>query len=143
MGSNLLEKESYVIRPYGIGDEAELRLWLDGHRLSGDSFNAGLLPPLGVVVEVDGEPVSCCFAYMSVRVGVAFLEFAVTRPGLSVLEAKNSLGAAIEGIEELLKVHDYNVVQVVCEEALAKRLEAIRGFERLSSNCVSLIKILK
>ena len=78
--------DALTSRAFGPGDMAMAAAWW-GHRHP-SPFPAGGLPPLGVVVEDKDGPACMLWCYECYGVGVAFLEFLITRPALSVKQAR-------------------------------------------------------
>ena len=85
--------------PYGPEHEDLIQEWW-GHRHRG-GFPLALLPPLGVVVLDEGHPSGMIFCYECYGVGVGFLEFAVTRPGMGLRKAGAVLGFAVASCMQL------------------------------------------
>ncbi len=73
----------FTARPYEKKDEGFVSRWWSLHTAE-RSFLPSMLPPVGIVVEQNGVPVSACWVHLSAGVGVAFLDSPVSRPGLSV-----------------------------------------------------------
>jgi hypothetical protein len=103
-------------------DCAMVSEWAEDHRRT--PFAKELLPPLGVVVERDGEPVAALWCYMSVGVGIGFLEWPVTKPGLSMRESKAAMKFAVEAIIEAARVHDYHLFRVFTLPGIARVLRS-------------------
>ena len=83
-------------RPYRQADFPMLAGWWKGHG-SGE-LNELFLPPLGVVVERDGVPVSAAFCCESYGVPVAEIVYPCTAPGLSRQSAGTSLAYAFSAL---------------------------------------------
>ena len=79
------ETDPLTVREFAPDDIPLLEQWW-GQRHS-DPFPLALLPPLGVVIEDDAGPAGMLWCYECFGVGVGFLEFPVTRPGLSLRQA--------------------------------------------------------
>lgn len=78
--------------------------WWQAHGTDAD-FCLELLPPLGVVVVHGGEPVAALWCYEApVRGGgsVGFYEHPVSRPGLTVAEAKSYFARALAVLDTVL-----------------------------------------
>jgi len=90
----------FTFRRVESDDHPFLREWWNAHA-PGTEFPAGILPPLGVLV-VDGDgPVAALWCYESYGVGVAFLEFPVSRPGLSAAVAAAAFRGAADACVKL------------------------------------------
>lgn len=85
-------------------------------------FPSNLLPPVGVVVTVDGEPAAALWMYMAVGCGVAFLEWPVTAPGLGA-KAATPMRFAIEALAAVAKAHDYGLLRVSTLPKIARFLQ--------------------
>ena len=98
------------------------------HKLHGGrGLNVALLPPVGVVVHMNGEPVACVFMHLSVGVGVAFLEDPVSRPILTVAESKAAFAHALPLLEKIALENDYGIFLVNTPPAIGRFLET-QGF---------------
>jgi hypothetical protein len=88
------DMEGLRARHYEQDDLPLLQTWWSSHH--GDSLPWGLLPPLGVVVEdANEEAIGMLWCYECYGVGVAFLEFPVTRPGLTMKQAGAVMAVAV------------------------------------------------
>lgn len=66
-----------------------------------EPLHLALLPPLCVIVENSCGPVAFLACFESFGVGVAFLEFPVTVPGLSLKDARAALLFAVASVIQL------------------------------------------
>ena len=90
-----LDVSGLQLRPFVLADYVLLSSWWkDRH---GAMVGSALLPPLGVVVEDIEGPAGMLFCYECYGVGMAFLEFACSRPGLSLRRASAVMGMAVSG----------------------------------------------
>lgn len=91
-----------TVRQYGLhaGDWQTVSAWWDR---TGGVFAETILPPLGVIVEYQGEPVAALWCYESYGIGVAFLEFPCTRPGIPPGLAWRALAWAEHAITSVLR----------------------------------------
>lgn len=108
-------------RIYTPDDLPMLRQWAEFH---GRELATEVLPPLGVIVSRDGEPEAALFVYLSVGVGVAFLEHAITRPMLSAKKTRESLMHATTAILAAAREQGegYNVFIAYTVPAIARTL---------------------
>jgi len=102
-------------------DEALVCAWWDYHR--GYDLPTVLLPPVGVVVEDCDGPLCAVWLYMTIGHGVAFPEWAMSKPGLSRREAVKSFNFAHEAIEAIAKAHDYGVLMCKTTPSIARVIE--------------------
>ncbi len=91
-----------TVREYGAapGDWQAVSSWWLGR---GDVFSETILPPLGVLVEQDGERLAALWCYESFGIGVAFLEFPCTAPGLPPGLAWRALSTAEHAVVSILR----------------------------------------
>lgn len=122
-----------LLRAYGLktGDYQMVDGWWRArHRVP---FPENLLPGLGVVAERDGEGAAALWAYQSAGIGVALLEYAITRPGQSWAQARESLGRAFEGVLLCLKMSHYSVARCFCSRPMERALRSW-GFVGIDGN---------
>ncbi len=82
------------VRLYSPEDYPMVNEWWRTHRR--EALQPVTLPPLGVVVSgADGAPIGALWCYESFGVGVAMLEWPVTKPGLSMAEAARAMSFAV------------------------------------------------
>lgn len=74
---------------YQDSDFGAVAAWWQEH--TGNLLAEAALPPLGVVVSMEGEPCAAVWCYECYGVPVAELTFPVTRPGLSPFDSQRAL----------------------------------------------------
>lgn len=128
----------YQVRKYGtaVGDYQLVAEWRKAHGC--DSFPETLLPPDGVIVERDGQPVAAAWMYLSAGIGVAFLDFLTTAPGMTPAQASEALGHALALLKRLAKQNDYGLMIGYTFPAMARCAEA-HGFRTLATGAVQII----
>lgn len=89
----------FTFRRVEADDHPFLREWWEAH--AGMEFPAAILPPLGVLVSDADGPAAALWCYEVYGVGVAFLEFPVSRPGLAVSVATAAFRAAVDACVKL------------------------------------------
>lgn len=113
---------------------------------TGQHLQESALPPLGVLVSNESGPLACVWCYECYGVPVAELVFPVTRPGLSVADARRSVLYAISCIIEAAgKGHvpeaAFTTFRANVPAGLTRFVERI-GFRRGDSNKVPMILTL-
>lgn len=88
-----------------------------------------ILPRLGIVIEPDGEPVCAAWLYMDNSVGVCFVEFPVTKPGLSLTEMRLAFAVGVQFLKLEAAALGYGVMMVRTLPGLARVLASM-GFRR-------------
>ena len=129
-----------TVREYAKTDWPMLDRWWREHT-SKTVLIESVLPPVGVVVEQDGEPVAALWVYLSVGVGIAFIENPVTKPGLTFVEASEVMGCAMRAIEAICKTHDYGMLRINAPDRIARWLQRNCGFNPVGDR-VQLVKFL-
>lgn len=89
-----------VVRYVEIEDYTQLDQWWKQHHAGAGALPKAVLPPLGVVVEDEFGPAFAVWCYEVYGVGMAFLEYAVSRPGISMRLVSNAGALAVLSIME-------------------------------------------
>jgi hypothetical protein len=119
-------------RFYEQDDLPLLQAWWSSRH--GEDLPVALLPPLGVVVEdAGGEAIGMLWCYESYGVGVAWLEYPVTRPGLTLKQAWAVLAMAAAACMRYAGHHcdppaRYKVFRVATPSPIARLLRRL-GFQ--------------
>ena len=118
-----------------------VKAWWEAHS-NGRLFAKELLPPVGVIAEVNGEPLAACWVHLSAGVGVAFLDLPVSKPGLPLKEVQIVFSVLLEAIEEICRAHDYGMLQAFTLPGIARHLQRRHGFEHAGTR-LQLVKMLR
>lgn len=116
------------VRVYGLkaGDYQLVNEWWMRHNQT--PLPETMLPPNGVIVELDGVPLGALWCYESFGVGVAFLEWPCSAPGLGQREALAVFAFAVEACVHLAKSHgDFCLFRCSTLPAIARALPRL-GF---------------
>jgi len=106
-------------------DHALLAEWCDAH---GESVTpAALLPPLGVIVQADGEDAAALFVYYALSAGVAFIDGAATRPKTSLKDMIAYFDFAIGFLRQEAQRDGYAVLVAQVRPSVARCLSRM-GF---------------
>jgi hypothetical protein len=116
------------VREFRAEDLPTVAEWYWTH--NGGTLPRTLLPPVGVVVESNGEMVAVCWLYMNVGVGLCSAEYPVSKPGLSLSESKEIFSLMLMTLEEIARTHDYGFMRVNTLPPIARVLERNHGFIR-------------
>jgi|GEM_PF-2154581 len=113
----------YQIRPVdkSAGDLSLISEWWSTHEKG--RLPLELLPPTGFFVLKDDQPVAVVFLYLSVGVGVAFLEWAVSKPELSLKEARQAFDVLMDFTKVYLTDLDYGVIWANTLPGIARALK--------------------
>lgn len=120
------ESAVWTVRPYGeaVGDYQMITEWQKVHGRS--ALPETVIPPLALIAMLDGEPMAFACCYQSHGIGVAFLEWLTTRPGLSPATAREALGHVIGSIKECTK-DTHGLLIGYCAPVIAREAEKL-GF---------------
>lgn len=89
-----------------------------------------ILPPLGFVVSDENGLLAALFCYQSYGVGVAFIDVALSRPGLSFASAKEAFSMCIAAI--ILACADtHKLFRIHSGELAITRVLISLGFKRM------------
>ena len=114
-------------------DHAMLAEWCDAH---GSAVTpACLLPPLGVIVQMDGVDTAALFLYMALSCPVAFVDCAATRPKLSMKESINCFEVAMGYLKSEAKINGYAVILCNSSKPVARIMGRL-GFNTTEENLV-------
>lgn len=86
------------------------------------AFPEYLMPPDGVIVTDGGEPVGALWMYLSYGIGIATLEWPLTKPGLGI-KAATVMRTAIEYLKGIAKHYNYGIMRVATLPEIARFLE--------------------
>ena len=119
------------VRKFTPEDLPEFEAWWAARHVG--ALPAGLLPPLGVVVEDEKGPAGMLWCYECYEVGVAWLEYPVTRPGLNVRRAGVVMAMAVAACMQYAGHHcippaRYHVFRVATPSPIARFLRRL-GFQ--------------
>lgn len=114
-------------------DHALLVEWCNAH--GGEVTAAHLLPPLGVVVQQDGEDAAMLFLYYALSAGVCFVDCAATRPKLSLKESIACFDVAIGYLKSEAHHNGYQVMLAHAPAPVARCLSRI-GFQKNKESLV-------
>jgi hypothetical protein len=118
------------IREYRADDLPTLSAWHEARHST--PFPAAILPPLGFVVEQGAQPIAALFCYQSFGVGVAFIDIALSRPGLSLAHARRAFFMCLSAI--ILACADtHKIFRAFPHPAIARILKTM-GFSAVSDN---------
>jgi hypothetical protein len=141
MEAEMAPTDVLQVRPYASkpGDFQTISAWwrARGNRL----FAETLLPPLGLVVELNDEPVAALWCYESYGIGVAFLEFPCTKPGIGPVLATRALSMAEETIAEILRrrgTHGLLIAHTI--RSIARVLERHAGYKRAAEGMITMMR---
>jgi hypothetical protein len=96
----------WQVREYDAArDAAMVEDWWSHH--NDNPFPSDLLPPAGAIIECDGVPYAACWLYMAVGVGVCWLEWPVSAPGLSLRQSREAFTQLVDAMALLARSHNY------------------------------------
>ncbi len=107
-----------------LGDYQLISGWWQARH--GSPLMETLLPPLGIIVERSGAPLGALWCYECIGIGVCFLEYPVTRPGMALVEARAVMSLAIEACIAAAKAHgDYSLFRCSTLPAIGRMLGSL------------------
>ena len=132
------ENTRWTVRPYGegLGDYQRLCAWREAHEVP--ALQETIIPPLSVFAVLDGEPVAFASCYQSYGIGVCFLDWLTTRPGLDAAHAREALRHVINGIAECTKA-THALMMGHCTQLIAREAGKL-GFVIGNENHLRVLK---
>lgn len=124
-----METEPLTARIYGeaSGDYQIVSSWWKARR--GEELPETMMPPLGIIIEDAKGPCAALWCYQCFGIGVCFLEFAISRPGMGFRHASNAFKMAVDACIRVAKSHgDFTVFRGFTSPAIARVLEGF-GFQ--------------
>lgn len=112
-----------TIRPATPEDGELAETWCHDH--GEDRFYRVALPPIGCVAEDESGPAGMVWVYCACNIGVAFVEWLVTRPGLMVAQARRCGEVLMQGIEAAALALGYTVLVAYALPACARYLRGM------------------
>lgn len=107
------------------------------HRTRGmEPLPKSALPKLGVMAirRLTCEPVAASWVYLDCSgTGICYLEGTVSRPGISLSEARRSIAVAVNFLKSRASCMGYSAMITFCEPALARCAQQV-GFIECKSN---------
>lgn len=123
------EPDQLTGREVTADDHAMITAWADSRPDTVGAFNPNVLPPCGIIIERNGIPEMCAFLYMSVGIGVAFVDLVFTRPGMTGPKALDTFAFCSGLLRAVAKTHDYGVIRGFTGH-LSSRLATRKGWQR-------------
>jgi hypothetical protein len=119
--------EVWRVRRFGekVGDFQMVTGWRDGHGVP--VLPETIIPPLALISECDGEAMAFAVCYQSYGIGVCFLEWLTTRPGIPLKDARVALEHVIRALAECTK-ETHGLMFGYCVPALAREAKRLLNF---------------
>lgn len=112
-------------RIYKPEDYDTVKPWWVGHGVP--DVSKAVLPPLGVIVEDDEGPVAVCWLYLALGVGVSWLAWLTTKPGLTPFVAAHAVKYLVQSSEAALPP-EYGLMAAMPQQESYKRLLESEGY---------------
>jgi hypothetical protein len=102
----------------------------------------GVLPKLGIVAELGGEPVAAGWLYMDNSIGVSMLEWVVANPEAKPRSVYKSIKAIVEFLKGQAMAFGYAVMLTTCKQESLARIYEKTGFHRTDSEMIHFVQTL-
>lgn len=129
-----------TVRPYVPEDYDQVSSWFA--RRGSACPPAAILPRLGCVAELDGEPAAAAWLYMDNSIGVCFLEWLVTAPSQTIMESRDAVRHLLQFLSGHAKDLDYSVMFASILRDSMVRLAEAEGFQQGGVGYTHLYKTL-
>lgn len=124
-------------RAWLCDDEAAMVAgWRKGHDMP--DVPPAILPRLGVVAVIEGQDSAAGWLYMDNSVGVGFVEWLVTRPGLTLAESKGAIAAVLAALQGEARQNGYGLLLGHCIAPLARVAIRELGWQDMGSDARAL-----
>ncbi len=131
-----METEPLTIREASPADWPEVERWARAHNRG--RFDSRMIPPTSFTVE-DGEgPLAFCSLYLSLGVGVAFLEGMFSRPGATAQTVLEGMAMLTDTAREVCRLHDYGLLMGLTHPGIARKARSL-GFEVGASGLTQIV----
>ncbi len=125
----MVDPDQLTGREVTVDDHAMITAWADSRPHTVGAFDPSFAPPCGIIIERNGIPEMCAFLYMSVGIGVAFVDLVFTRPGVTGPKALQTFAFCSGLLRAVAKTHDYGVIRGFTEGTIS-RLATRKGWQR-------------
>lgn len=115
-----------TIRHYEPEDYPMLKSWWEGH--GADPMHHTMIPPSSCVVLLDGQPAAFGAVFLCNSNHVGFFHGMVTRPGLTVKEAKTSLQHLQHGLDIIMRTSGHTLLLGTVRPGAMVRGAMMMGF---------------
>lgn len=129
----------YLLREFDMERDYPLAVeWWTAHQTTKAPVRE-MLPKLGLAADSErGEPHAFAWLFMDNSVGVCFVEFPVTKPGIGLRRARLAFDALLSGLKAAARAMNYGVMIAYTLPAIARELRARHGFHECRSGMVML-----
>lgn len=128
----------YTVRQYeGGADYHMVNGWQRAH--GSGPLPEVMLPPDGFIAQEDGQDVAAAWVYFATGIGVGHVESLVTKPGLSLAQARAAIKTLVDFIWMHAGENNYGALIFHCVPAAA-RIADYLGLTVASKGLVTLMK---
>lgn len=129
----------YQIRLFGDapGDLELVNSWRESH--GAPPMPEAVVPPLAIFSELDGEPVAFAACYQSYGVGVCFMEWLATKPGMTLSQSRRAVGHVVDGLKACTR-DTHGLMMATCSPGVARGAQHF-GFQVTSDKAVQIATI--
>jgi len=129
----------YLLREFDAANDYPVAVeWWTAHQTTKAPLRE-MLPKLGLVASNEhGDPHAFAWLFMDNSVGVCFVEFPVTKPGIGLRRARLAFDAILFGLKEAARAMNYGVMIAYTLPAIARELRTRHGFSECRSGMVML-----
>ncbi len=129
-----------TMRPYTDGDYDMLCEWWHAH--GKQEKPSIMLPKCGIICELDGDPATALFLHMDNSCGMCMAEHAVSKPCLTLKQAKTAFLHCVSCLRKIASDLGYHSMAVFTYPGISRLLKK-NGFQQVSQNNVLLVAATK
>lgn len=134
-------KRVFQIRSYEPADYSTIAPWWEAR--GAEAWPESLIPPHGIVVEMDGRPVASGWLFLVEGMHVAFFHGMVTRPMLGVSLARQALQHLFEGLDIIMRNSGRTIILGTVEPGAMIHHAKKLGWGVLGRPVQSVVKVVK
>lgn len=127
----------FFMRSFTDSDYPMLREWWEARGRSTVPI-APMLPKLGVIASDDSGDCAAAFLYMDNSVGVCWIEYPVTRPGMPLSETRQVMGEITAFLKQSAAAMGYGLMVAYTLPAIARELRRL-GFAEMRRDMVMMV----
>lgn len=135
------KSDRFTIRHYEPSDYPTLEDWWNGH--GSEALPEWVIPASTCIVMMDGEPVASGSVFPCNNNHVAFFHGMVTRPGLSMMDARLALFALQDGLDIIMRSGGHTLLLGTVSPGAMLRGAKMMGFAPLGDLVQSVGRVVK
>lgn len=126
------EIDLITLREYKPADFPMICEWRNAHGV--DPLPEAIFPKFGLIAMIDGEDSAAAWLYMSNSNGACWIEWIVSRPGISLVQSKRCFEAIVTLMRQRASEMNYGVMFGHCLPAMVRSAQSLGFFVHSTHN---------